>query len=629
MPLNLSTPVLALLFGCALAGWSITAANAGPEPRGHTVKQILRDGQQVASADGVAVTPPGGKPEATIRQGESIVDGTRVDVPAHLVVVIVSTGAKSTITLNPGSSLTFISTGSGEYVSSNGGHVGFSVVPGSLDFFHVQSGESLNASVHGTEFSIDADQGNVTFDCTRGEVGIQKTGYLLVGEKSIDVTLSDVISAVHVPSVTYQPQPTWYFAKFANFAEADAFYEAQLVTAQHSGSQAAVAAALFNVGIVELRQGSYVKALPHLQQAYAITQATRDRVGEGRVLTTIAFAQGKLGNYPGALDSSNRAIEIARDVNDLFGEAVSLNGIGTIEYEQGRLVDALQSFRQAFALEHELKNVAGEAYDLAQIGNAEQAMGQFADGLSSEQQALAVLQQIGDRQGEAQLRLNIGIVEGELGRNADGLQSVKDALAISRDLGARDDEAWELNNMGRLEQALGHVADALADYQQSLALYQALGDRMGEGRATMNVGRAEADQGRASDALQSLQQGLAIERSLGDTVGALRDLMITGEVQGNQGQYANALQSFQQAAALAHQTSDRGDELAALRRIAHTQAVQHRYPDALATLQQALTVAQQMDKPDEITSINADIATLRTRMNSSATPAPIPASTPS
>src|SRR5580693_2359824 len=84
-----------LAAACLVAG----ALPAAADSRAHTVQQILRDGTAVASAPGVTVTPRGGTPESTIRVGESIADGTRVDVPAHLVVVIVSSGNKSTITL--------------------------------------------------------------------------------------------------------------------------------------------------------------------------------------------------------------------------------------------------------------------------------------------------------------------------------------------------------------------------------------------------------------------------------------------------------------------------------------------------------------------------------------------------
>ena len=74
--------------------------------RTHTVKQILLDGQDVASASAM-VTLRAGTVEKTIQRGERIDDGTRVDIPAHVGVVIVSTGGASTVRLEPGASVTF------------------------------------------------------------------------------------------------------------------------------------------------------------------------------------------------------------------------------------------------------------------------------------------------------------------------------------------------------------------------------------------------------------------------------------------------------------------------------------------------------------------------------------------
>ena len=83
--------------------------------------------------------------------------------------------------------------------SSNKGTSRFNVVPHTLDFFRVQSGEALTASVHGTEFSVDVANHSVTYDCTRGEVNVTKTGYLLIGQRPVRASFVDVISAVSRP----------------------------------------------------------------------------------------------------------------------------------------------------------------------------------------------------------------------------------------------------------------------------------------------------------------------------------------------------------------------------------------------------------------------------------------------
>jgi hypothetical protein len=340
------------------------------QPRTHIVLRILLDGKSVESAAGVTVSRRSISAH-DLRRGEIIADGTRIDVPAHLVVIIVSSGGKSTTTLEPGASVTFVSTSSGELVSSNAGKSIFDVVPNTLDFFRVQSGEALTASVHGTMFLIDATAGSVTFTCTRGEVNITKTGYLLIGVKRLKASLIDVISAANNPQATYHPSSTWYLARFANFAQAEAFYQQQLAAAQRSGDANAVNAARMNLGNVQRLEGRYADALDSFQQslAYYRQQGDRDR------------------------------------------EASAVNGIGDVEENQSRYADALQSFQRALALFRELGDGGGEAHALDGIGIVELDQARYADALQSHQQALALLRELGDRDGEAKALSNIGIVE--------------------------------------------------------------------------------------------------------------------------------------------------------------------------------------------------------------------------
>ena len=188
--------------------------------RTHVVHEITDNGRAVGAAAGVTVTRRG-TVEHGIRRGETILDGSRIDVPAGVVVVIESSGAKSRVTLEPGASVTLISTGGGELLEASAGQSLFTVVPNSLDFFRVQSGEALTASVHGTEFSAEVTGGNVSYTCTRGEVNITKNGYLVIGEKRLPAWLLDVISAATRSRVTYHASPSWTLARFANFAEAE------------------------------------------------------------------------------------------------------------------------------------------------------------------------------------------------------------------------------------------------------------------------------------------------------------------------------------------------------------------------------------------------------------------------
>jgi hypothetical protein len=238
--------------------------------RTHTVQQILVDGKAVDSANGVTVTPPNARPDDiqhVIRRTEQINDGTRVDVPARIEVVIVSTGGTSTATLEPGASDTFVSTDKGELVRSNAGKTLFEVVHNKLDFFRVQYGAQITAGVSGTTFSVEASAGQVTFACTQDAVAITKTGYLQIGADRRHVSLTDAISAAHVARVTYAPSPSWTLGTFTDYPSAQGYYQQQAAAASKAGDTAAEAAALNNLGLIASIAENSVSARQYFAQS--------------------------------------------------------------------------------------------------------------------------------------------------------------------------------------------------------------------------------------------------------------------------------------------------------------------------------------------------------------------------
>ena len=146
---------------------AFACAPAAAESRSHTVTKILRSGQAVASDATVSVTPAGAKATSGIRVGESIPDGTRIDVPARVIVVVTSSGAKSITTIEPNSSITFVATDTGEVSQVNAGSAWFAIVHHALDFFYVNTAHSFVAAARGTNFNVRSDAneglGNLLF----------------------------------------------------------------------------------------------------------------------------------------------------------------------------------------------------------------------------------------------------------------------------------------------------------------------------------------------------------------------------------------------------------------------------------------------------------------------------------
>jgi tetratricopeptide (TPR) repeat protein len=491
--------------------------------RTHTVSRILLDGKQVSSAAGVTVTPRSGPAGKSLRLQERIADGTRVDVPAHVVVVIVSTGALSTARLEPGASVTFVSTGKGEQVRTNAGQVFFDVVHDALDFFRVQYGNQIVAGVDGTAFSVIAGSKAVTFACRRDAISITKTGFLVIAAQRKKVSLVDTLSAKQ-PPLTYAPAPNWVLGTFANYAAAEASFQRQLTVAKNAHDRYAQANALNNIGIAQWYQGQAAAALQSHQQALAFFRALGQRDGQAR----------------------------------------ALDNIGIVQTAQGRYADAQQSYEAALALYRAEGDQDGEANALMNAGIAQRFLEQNAASLDSQQQALKLFRSLNDRDGEANALGNIGIVQGILGQDAVSLQSFQQVLALHRELGDRDGEARDLNNVGIAQQSLRQYPAALQTALQALALHQQLGDRDGEARAKLNIGVLQDLQRQYAAARASAQQALALFQAVADLDGEARANQNIGATQEEQGDFDGALVSYQKALAIFQQITLRGSDVTSM-----------------------------------------------------------------
>ena len=513
--------VAALIFAGTLTAGIRDACAA---ERGHTVRDIFLDGNAVSSA-GVSIVLPGSTSAATgIHVGQAIADGTRLAVPPHVSVVVVSTDTKSTATLQPGADVTFVSTGSGEVVAQHAGTSLFSVVSRALDFFRVQSGGSITAGVRGTEFAVTSKPGAVTIACTSGAVDVEKTGYLQVGAVVQRVSLADVVSPAQSPEVTYHPTQIWYLARFENYGQAHAAYEKALSQARATGDRHAIAVALDNLGTVERSLGRLSDAM----SAHAQSRALFEQLGE-------------------------------RD-----GAALARMHIGNVEFNLSRYADALASHQQALVIFRQLGDRDGEARALGNIGNAVLYLGRSADALAYQQQALALCREVHDGDGEAKALLNMGLAQEDLSRYSDALSSYASAWTLFRELENLDGEASTIGSIGVLQLRIRRYADAIDSFQQAAAIFRRLGNRDGEASGVSNVGIVQSRLGRFSEALASERQALAVFREIGNRTGQAAALNSIGLTQWRLGAYTEAVTAYRDALALYEQLG-RTDNVAFVR----------------------------------------------------------------
>src|ERR1700681_2625409 len=178
--MNRSMPVL-IFRSFVLVGVSVALAAAPAARRDHTVTRILRDGIEKSDAP-ATLRYPDGRISHSIVRGQRIKDNTSIEVPAHVKVVLVSSGDKSTTTLGPNTSFTPTLTDKGESSRLERGNAFFSVVHGALDFFQVHVNR-FSAAAKGTDFRVDSSSRSVTLSVVRGSVDVTRSGAVAIGSR--------------------------------------------------------------------------------------------------------------------------------------------------------------------------------------------------------------------------------------------------------------------------------------------------------------------------------------------------------------------------------------------------------------------------------------------------------------
>ena len=307
------------------AGCQAALADA---PRAHVVVSIT----SLAARHGdPTMTLPHGRPQ-TLAVRQSVPDGARIDVPPGVVVVIASTGSKSTTTLRPDTSYTALSTGQGEVSRVGHGSALFSVVHGALDFFQVKYGTTFTASAKGTVFSVNASAGAVTFACERGRIDIGYSARLQIasGAKAPATradpaarTAAPVVAEPHVRavqtitpttkrSVTFSDGAPEAIARFGSADEAETAYRRELAAAKSTGDQQRIAGAYNNLGIVEAARGASAAAIRDFDDG--LRYDSRDAI----LYYNRGIARADNHDDAGALTSYDTAIEIAPAFSDAY-----------------------------------------------------------------------------------------------------------------------------------------------------------------------------------------------------------------------------------------------------------------------------------------------------------------------
>jgi DNA-binding SARP family transcriptional activator/Tfp pilus assembly protein PilF len=227
-----------------------------------------------------------------------------------------------------------------------------------------------------------------------------------------------------------------YLSAGGHYPEAIIIHTSARSAARQAGDRAAEAAALRNLGAVDLLQARYQQAAGHLQQAVALHRQAGDRTGEAYALETLGCLHLRQGRYQQATGHFERALALHRQAGDQFGEAYAQGNLGCVDLRQGRCRQATDHLRQAVALCRKTGDRAGEAHALADLGDVELQAGRPGQARTQHTTALGLASQAGDKQAQAQAHNGLARCYHATGEYGQAHRHWQQALTLYTGLGA-------------------------------------------------------------------------------------------------------------------------------------------------------------------------------------------------
>ena len=285
-----------------------------------------------------------------------------------------------------------------------------------------------------------------------------------------------------------------YLETSVHSPEAVTIHGSALRAAREVGDQAAEAAALNNLGGLELRQGHYQQATGHLEQALELYRQARDPAGQARTLANLGSADFTLGRCQRAIDHLTQSLGIWRGLDDQVGEARSLGTLGQFHVLQGEYAQAASDLRRALVLSRRAGDRGCQGLVLGTLGDMYRRQERYEPAIEWTEQALRLFREIGDRVSESEALATLGLVRLRQGDGQRASDLLRRSLAVCAQTGDLSTRAFALNGLGEVLFTAGRAADAQAQYAAALEAAGQAKDNYEQARAHEGLaGTCQAD----------------------------------------------------------------------------------------------------------------------------------------
>jgi tetratricopeptide (TPR) repeat protein len=239
---------------------------------------------------------------------------------------------------------------------------------------------------------------------------------------------------VFPPAVTSRARLAWGHAELGRFAEGRALGEEGLRIAEAVAHPASLMMAFWGVGLLSLRQGNLLRALPVLERAVGLCQEVDLPVWFPWTAAALGAAYTLAGRVADAVSLLTQALEQNAALERVDLQAICNLSLGEAQLLAGCLEEAQALTERALALARAHQERGNEAYALRLLGDlaARREPPESALAEAHYQQALTLAEALGMRPLQAHCHRDLGTLYAKTGRSEQARAELSAAAALYR-----------------------------------------------------------------------------------------------------------------------------------------------------------------------------------------------------
>ena len=264
----------------------------------------------------------------------------------------------------------------------------------------------------------------------------------------------------------------------------------EVALADGTGSHAARAKALTEVGWFALEQSDYEQAQRLLEESLIMFRELGDTYGVAHALECLVVAKTRGREYGRAAQLGEESLALYRELGHKWGIAMSLTNLGILAQERGEYERATAHHLESLELLRVLGDSLSVGYVLRLLGQSSLMQGQLERSAQFLEESQVLLSRLGDKPTLATTLCNLGETMLRQGDGARAATVYKESLALAAQVGSKATVAGCLEGLGEVALTLVQPARAARLWGAAEALREAIGMSLGHQNRANYITRA-------------------------------------------------------------------------------------------------------------------------------------------